>query len=949
MEITNANISSSYATGGLSLKSACKVAFFRGFVAGKLKDSLSSTPGAMLSVNIPEYDVRPYLEKIECLSDPDCITVACINSPLNVTLSGNQEDLELIQAHMERDGIFARTLKTGLPYHSPRMMQVSSAYLDLISDLDRGSEYPKTPTMFSSVTGMPLLDNKVLTTGEYWVKNMVQPVKFFQALSSLLSRSKFAGKAKLGKGKTQVAINDLIEVGPHSALNRPILDTHHSLNLTHDVRYHSTLSRNEPEIKSILELAGKLNSLGYKLDFAEVNQKISPGRIAKSLTTLPEYPFNHSREYWHEPRATKEIRFRPHGPLELLGTAMSDWNPLEGRWRKVFDTSKSPWIEDHKVLNPRLELSNLSANTKQVNGKIIYPAAGMIVMVVEAAKQTAAKNRVITGFRFEDVWVSHPIAIEDQGGQTETQLYMKPLQNNFDKDCPSSLFRICVLDRGQWNEVGRGTVRVEYAKNVSEVDGGFEEKAVHEHFREQLRSSTQQSDTTVSKERLYQCFRDMGLDLGKSFQALQNIQYDGHHDAVAEINTQNWQTYNSSSAIQPHTIHPTTLDAAVQLSWVILTKGCTGKIPTTIPTRIKTAWISSSGLDSNVLQLHCTARFKSPQKAEISSFVLDAEGKVRLSISNLESTTVSSNKGPSDRGPTQLCYYMDLKPDVELLKVEKLLSMCHSNSKLEKEPSNLFDQLDLVSFFFNQKALGEIQESAIKGAKPYFQKYIQCMKRQVEKFHAGEILSRDPAWTAQLQDASFMETLIREIEGTILGKAHVAIGRRLPDIIEGRIEPLELLFSSDNLAEDYYHEICHRGSYCKEIGNYLDLLSHKNPGMKILEVGAGKGSFTDILLPVLLHHSDVQGGTERFSTYDYTDISESFFENAQEKYAPKTARIRFKTLNIEKDPVSQGFDEGTYDLILAHCVNTSFPPMSLYSLFKGTSCNQQSSPFYPEL
>jgi len=133
------------------------------------------------------------------------------------------------------------------------------------------------------------------------------------------------------------------------------------------------------------------------------------------------------------------------------------------------------------------------------------------------------------------------------------------------------------------------------------------------------------------------------------------------------------------------------------------------------------------------------------------------------------------------------------------------------------------------------------------------------------------------------------------------------------------MDPLELLFS-DGLAEGYYKEICDRGIYCRDIGKYLDLLVYKNPGMKILEIGAGKGSFTESVLSTLLYHNSTLKGTDRFSSYDYTDISESFFEKAREKFLPMTERVSFKVLNIENDPSAQDFESNSYDLVLSHSV-----------------------------
>jgi SAM-dependent methyltransferase len=87
--------------------------------------------------------------------------------------------------------------------------------------------------------------------------------------------------------------------------------------------------------------------------------------------------------------------------------------------------------------------------------------------------------------------------------------------------------------------------------------------------------------------------------------------------------------------------------------------------------------------------------------------------------------------------------------------------------------------------------------------------------------------------------------------------------------------------------------------------------------MRILEVGAGTGGATVPILDVLMRHGNAEFGTPRFEQYDFTDISSSFFEAAREKYKSSKDRMRFLPLDIEKDPLQQGYEAGHYDLIIA--------------------------------
>jgi SAM-dependent methyltransferase len=54
----------------------------------------------------------------------------------------------------------------------------------------------------------------------------------------------------------------------------------------------------------------------------------------------------------------------------------------------------------------------------------------------------------------------------------------------------------------------------------------------------------------------------------------------------------------------------------------------------------------------------------------------------------------------------------------------------------------------------------------------------------------------------------------------------------------------------------------------------------------------------------------------RLASYTYTDISSSFFDKAKETFSSWRNLLDFKTLDIEKDVAAQGFEEGSFDLIL---------------------------------
>ena len=132
-------------------------------------------------------------------------------------------------------------------------------------------------------------------------------------------------------------------------------------------------------------------------------------------------------------------------------------------------------------------------------------------------------------------------------------------------------------------------------------------------------------------------------------------------------------------------------------------------------------------------------------------------------------------------------------------------------------------------------------------------------------------------------------------------------------LVAGTKEPIEILMGEDDLLSRFYTT----GLGCDILSPILkeitDLLVHKNSDMKILEIGAGTGGTTS---PVLSALCGANGMEQRFSTYFYTDISLGFFANARDRFQGFKG-IEYKTLDIEKSPAAQGFEENSFDLIFA--------------------------------
>jgi ubiquinone/menaquinone biosynthesis C-methylase UbiE len=137
-------------------------------------------------------------------------------------------------------------------------------------------------------------------------------------------------------------------------------------------------------------------------------------------------------------------------------------------------------------------------------------------------------------------------------------------------------------------------------------------------------------------------------------------------------------------------------------------------------------------------------------------------------------------------------------------------------------------------------------------------------------------------------------------------------------IFRGEVEALAVWLENDLLYR-FYEESIFTTSMNQKLRSVAELLAHKNPNMKVLEIGAGTGGATT----ELLHGFSKAGGPNAYQSFTFTDISAGFFDKAKKKFAAWD-RMDYKTLDIEKDISEQGFSSEKYDLVVAANVGSRY-------------------------
>lgn len=304
----------------------------------------------MMSVGLSEVQVQRYIHQLADEHNACGVSVACINSHKNVTLSGDVDSINALEHKLRSEGIFARKLVVNVAYHSQHMRAIAPEYGRSIQKIEKGNAAPNTVIMVSSVTGQRVTEDQ-LRSPQYWIDNMVFPVRFSAAVQQICVQDAQKIRKKLDcSHQDHLQIKLLFELGPHAALQGPIRDILSEVSGGASIMYTSVLVRHQPPLQSILSSIGKLHCLGYSVDLDLVNRLSKASRKQPQLLhNLPEYPFDHSRSYWEESRISRRLRLHDQPKLDLLGKPVPDWNPLEAKWRNFIRVSEMPWVEDHMV------------------------------------------------------------------------------------------------------------------------------------------------------------------------------------------------------------------------------------------------------------------------------------------------------------------------------------------------------------------------------------------------------------------------------------------------------------------------------------------------------------------------------------------------------------------------------------------------------------------------
>ncbi len=869
------------AAGVFSLEDGMDFSQARGTVlAGTAK-------GAMAAVFAPAAEVASAVAELNSKIKGAGLSVSADNG-LHQVVSGPVTAIEKIEEHFESLNVRVKRLNTSRAFHSALVEPALDA---LAAVLDRVTISPPSIDIISNVTGT-IVEPGTLLDGDYWRRHAREQVSFGGAVQTM---------ADLG-------VDLVIEIGPRSLL-APLV-----VSAWPNATPPKVIASMIPPVDEQVPNQGFVDAVAqaYQAGLAISFDGLFAGEQRRRIS-IPDYPFQRER-YWLEPPKRRQ-RVSGHPLLGVRHESASGEVTYE---TEVFSTEPA-WIDDHRVY-----------------GQVVAPGALYGAMVASALRAEGSSSVSVEEMQLHSALV---LSVPTDGSE-EAGCTMQVLLDAPDSAASRGVHVFSRLDDTEWllHLEGRATPDVSVVNRGARIDF------------ENLTTRLSELDSAI----YYRARAETGIDLGPSFQTLQRI-WCGPGEAFGEVSISN------NAAAHNLDIHPLLLDGCFQL--VGAARGFDGSQAeaTYLPFAWEHLWLSGQLPD----RVFCHVRMKtvppdvssnSVDPPEVQSADLHLYDPNGMPIGGLSGYTIKrATKDAllsSVAGIDELLYEViwrelalpegmqraDFFPDPVNVKTHtRLLRDCLGDVGVDPQSREaLLADLERWSYAFAitnldrlgwvRKAGDRIRPEVLRQDLNVSAEHKKLFRRMLEMAARAGVLEdegdtfrvclgtddpwpegfpRDPVNHADWMTQQYPHGLIE-----------IGLFRRsadaLTDVLLGQADPLTLLFSSgEPTAADLYlrapiAQVANQ--MLSEAVRTLVAALPQGRRLRVIEIGAGTGSATAAVLPEL---------PEGRFNYLYTDISAGFFSEAEARFGDGDGCIEYRPLDIEKDPVEQGFELHGYDLIIA--------------------------------
>jgi acyl transferase domain-containing protein/acyl carrier protein len=826
---------------------------------GRLMQQLPSN-GAMVSFLAPVEVV------LEAIKDTDSVSIAAINGPESVVISGEQAVVQRVVQQLEQKGIKYKRLNVSHAFHLALMQPMLADFRQVVQQVT--FHQPKL-NFISNVTGA---EERVLPTDpEYWVGHVLKPVKFVSGMEALHKQE----------------IDIFVEIGP-----APILlgMARHCLPSEYGT-WLPTLQREQSDWQGVLQALGELYVRGVEIDWDSFHRDYVHRQV-----TLPTYPWQRER-YW--------IDVAQKRPLPEYGTQNGEHqHPLLGKRIRsaalknqqiVFESQISDdfptYLADHRLYE-----------------KVIYPTATYVEMVLAAGTKILGAGQTLA---VEEFLIEQPLIL-DVGETTSVQLVLTPNQTGYDFGIFSCKYSDNSSNNGNdtWLPHASGLL-LAVKKHGDRVDLPTLKQEIHQK---------------IDVQDFYQRLRYSGFNYGSNFQVVNQLwNHEQRKKALGQVKLPS-TLEGKNNCIHPVLLDGCFQILAgifernadnLSFGFKRLTffGGGHHELWCEAQTQVQTEefltanfhlFAKNGELVANIqeLEVKLSSNYQSfLQRATGQNFpgnlVCESQHLYGLSPDYLASPSELARNINNQVLLSDIGYNNNPEQEkiLESRSVGYIVSAFHKLGfnfvpNLCFSTTELVEQLGIVKQY--QRLIGRfLAILAEEGLLSFNESQWQVIKApQVSELEA------EPVNSSIKHSSSAMEQIVSRC------------GPRLADVLLGKCDPLQLLFPEGDLtsATELYQnspELKFVNTQVQQI--VLSAVSSlpTGRGIRILEIGAGSGATTSYLLPKLPAHR---------VEYCFTDISAFFIVGAREKFADYPF-VDYRTLDIEQE--SEGTLWGYYDLIIA--------------------------------
>lgn len=877
---SSGEVGAAFAANAINFEEALAIVYSRGSLTEAFQKKVQRK-GGMIAVGLGREDVKPYLTDL--LSGT--AVIACVNSPTSVTVSGDLPAIAELEARLKPTSIFARRLKVDAAYHSNHMEPLAEDYMAFLQQKLSNKGDFKNVIFSSPTTGTRVAMAQDLDP-EHWVRNMVQPVLFVDSFTNMCIDTSLPFSDKARK-----SIDIVVEIGPHGALAGPIRQTLQLPELKGTgILYGSCLVRGQDAVMTTQNLASFLISRGYPVNLEAVNFT-SDAAQPSTLCNLPSYPWNHQTRYWAEPRLNRQHRLREHPGHDLLGVRAVGTNPNRPTWRHIIRAAEIPWVRDHLI-----------------QSTILYPGAGYICMAIEGICQLfETEERPITGYKLRDIDIVKALIVPDTAHGIEAQLQLRSCSDDkmlgSDEWYEFQVYSVSSSD--EWTEHCRGYISITMSTGESE-----------KQMVDKLSKISFVNKKDVDPREIYNSLHGLGIQHGPAFQNLTAIQTDDGQ-SVSTFRITDTASLMPEGYEHKHILHPTTLDSIFQAVYTALPEAGLQQTSAMVPRNIKKMFVRADIPNTPATLLQAYSSIVRLYSRGFSSSIITTAQSGSVIVPFLEVSdlychslgdAVSADKGEEN---TNLCSTLTWDRDLAHIQPEELNELVGLTEAAEDIKA--LSDLKCAALYFIRLALENLHDIDISGLDGHNRRFYNWMVQQNRLASFNELEAESLDWLrASDEDQKKLVNSVRS--STVNGEMLCRIGEKIVPILRKEITPLEVMLEKDLLYTYDEQGLRVQRSHA-QVQKLIRFYAHKNPRANILELGAGVGGCTQVILQAL------GGGNTRskplFSHYDFTDISPGFFGKARERFSAWGDLIGYKTLDLELDSAEQSFESASYDLIIA--------------------------------